>query len=70
MIFRKDKKLMNDMKRTISYEDEWKKNRTAFTIKGVCELLEMALVDKCPNGNYGDDECILWSEMKRIINYS
>ena len=42
-------------------------NRYYFAYEKVKELLAMACEDIYPDGDYGDVECCLWSEMRRIL---
>jgi hypothetical protein len=39
----------------------------AFTYEGAALLLEMALEDVVPSGEFGDCECVLWGEFRRIL---
>lgn len=40
---------------------------TFFSFEKVRELLAMACEDIYPDGHYGDVECCLWEEMRRIL---
>ena len=42
-------------------------DRYYFSYEKVKELLAMACEDIYPNGYYGDVECCLWGEMRRIL---
>lgn len=44
-----------------------KGNRYYFSYEKVRELLAMACEDIYPNGHYGDVECCLWGDMRRIL---
>ena len=46
-----------------------KGNEYYFAYEKVKELLAMACEDIYPDGHYGDVECCLWEEMRRILCY-
>ena len=44
-----------------------KGNEYYFSYEKVRELVAMACEDIYPNGHYGDVECCLWGEIRRIL---
>ena len=44
-----------------------KGDRYFFSYEKVKELLAMACEDVWPNGKYGDIECCLWGDVRRIL---
>lgn len=46
---------------------EQDKDYFAHTNEGVCLLLEMAITGEFPDVTFGDQECELWSSMRRVL---
>jgi len=56
--------------------DYWNRKRAiesgnVFSFEQVEDVLDLLVAEKWPDGNYGDDECVLWSIIREKlgINY-
>lgn len=60
---------MAKINRRANNEDkrELEKNHHTFTMNEVLDVLELIATKQWPDIKFGDDECNLWSEAKKVL---
>ncbi len=59
---------MADRKTTFENRHEALKNNHVFSFEQVEDVLDLIANKKWPDGNFGDDECILWSMIREKLD--
>ena len=59
---------MADRKTTFKNRREALKNDHVFSFEQIEDVLDLIANEKWPDGNFGDDECILWSLIRERLS--
>ena len=59
---------MMDRKTTFENRREALKPGHVFSFEQIEDVLDLIAHEKWPDGNYGDDECVLWSIIRNRLN--
>lgn len=59
---------MDRQKTSEKRREALKTGRGLFCFEQIEDILDLIANEKWPNGDFGDDECVLWSMIRRKLN--